>query len=381
MATDGFFRVSLAWLAALAMAAAAPAALAKKPAKKPPEPEAQPAPDPSQEAFQAGVKHFLEKDYAKALESFRKAFSLNGHWAVRFNIANCHLELEQYAEAMDELWSFLEEGGDQIDQARRDEAMKLIEDAMKNVAKVRIKVDLEDSSLLIDGEPAAWPEGDEPLYVNPGVHDIEVKHKDEDAWKSTVELKPGEVYYVEVSLKGKGKGKGTGKGGLKTPKPAKKGKYLYYGFSLEGPKGMRTGEKDKTASELLREKTVPRGWFWASTALFGATAVAAAIMTVMTDLTQRELDDLYDEIDRRRADGTYTREYYDQAVEERQDLLDKGDAYSQAQAVLWIGAGFFAAATITLSIFTFRGKGKEKKAGVGLLGPGLGPGLTLKATF
>ena len=66
--------------------------------------------------------------------------------------------------------------------------MKLIEDAMKQVAKVKIKVDLAGSGLFIDGEPETWPEGDEPLYVNPGVHDIEVRHENEEAWKSTVVL-------------------------------------------------------------------------------------------------------------------------------------------------------------------------------------------------
>jgi tetratricopeptide (TPR) repeat protein len=374
MATDGLSRAAV-WLTVGVFFTAA-GAHAKKPVKKPPEPEAQPEQDPSQQAFQEGVKHFLEKDYEKALEAFKKAFSLNGHWAVRFNIANCHLELEQYADAMDELWSFLEEGGDQIDQSRRDEAMKLIEGAMKQVAKVKIKVDLAGSGLFIDGEPETWPEGDEPLYVNPGVHDIEVRHENEEAWKSTVELKPGEVYYVEVTLKGGGKtvGKKTGK----TKAPGKKGKYESYGFSLEGPKGLRSGEKEKHAAELLKEKTVHKGWFWGSAAALGATAVLAAVMTVMTDVTQRQLDDLYDEIDRRRAEGTYTAEYYDEAVKERQDLLDKGDAYSQAQAVLWIGAGFFAATTLTLAIFTFRGKA-EKKARVGLMGPG--PGLSLTTTF
>jgi tetratricopeptide (TPR) repeat protein len=379
MAIDGPMRTAAVWLAALALFMTAPAARAKKPVKKPPEAEVQPEQDASQQAFQDGVKHFLDKDYEKALEAFQKAFALNGHWAVRFNIANCHLELGQYADAMDQLWGFLEEGGDQIDQARRDEAMKLIEDAMKQVAKVRIKVDLAGSGLFIDGEPEDWPEGDQPLYVNPGVHDIEVRHENEEAWKSTVELKPGEVYYVEVSLKGKGKAGGKGSG--KKSKAAGKGKYEFYGFSLEGPRGLRSGGKDKVAAELLEEKTLPKAWFWASTAALGATAVLAAIMTVMTDVTQRKLDDLYDEIDRRRAEGTYTAEYYDRAVKERQDLLDEGDAYSQAQAVLWIGAGFFAATTLTLAIFTFKGRGEKKKAGVGLVGPGRGPGLSLTVTF
>jgi hypothetical protein len=313
----------------------------------------------SQKHFDAGVELYMGKKYAEALEEFRKAYEISGHWAIRYNIASCYLELGKVAEAVDELWRFLDEGKDQIDEARREEALELIGQAMKKVARVKIIADTTESQLVIDGKEMAWPEPGQPVYVSPGVHDIEVKQEDKESWKSRMDLKAGGEVVVEVNLKAMPKSKGKGAAGG----PILKGKFETVGYTLEGPKGHRTGGKEKEAGLLLKEKKIQREWFWVSAAGLIATSLAAAALTVTTEVTRQDLEDIYAEFQRRESNGTLTQEYYDWATGERRDLLDRGNACSQAQAALWIAAGFFAAATVALAIFTF---GKEKpKVGAG----------------
>jgi tetratricopeptide (TPR) repeat protein len=329
----------------------------------------------AQKHFDAGVQYFLEKDYAGAVEEFQKTYDILGHWAVRFNIATCWIELGRYADAIDELWLFLQEGGNQIEEARREEAMDLIEQAMKKAAKVIVSVGGEDARVIIDGKEVDWPGGGKPIYVNPGPHDIEVVKGDMVSWKSTVELKRGQVYTVEANPAEKAPvEKGGGKG---EEKPEGGGTHPGKGIYIKSFKKYRFGEKEKPLGLLVKERKIKPMWFWISVGALGATALTATAMTIAAAVVKMDLDDLYREYARKEADGTADMAYYLWATARRQDLLDKGGLYTNVHAAFWIMAGFFAATTITLSIFTW-GREKKGSVGVALLPLGCGAGISLQ---
>ena len=64
--------------------------------------------------FKSGVALADEGKYAEALAEFERAYEIAPHPLVLYNIAGCHRELSQYAEAVKFYRRFLEEGKGQV---------------------------------------------------------------------------------------------------------------------------------------------------------------------------------------------------------------------------------------------------------------------------
>ena len=57
--------------------------------------------------FKAGVALFKELKYAEALAEFERAYEIEPHPLVLYNIATCHRELSHYGEAVKYYQRFL----------------------------------------------------------------------------------------------------------------------------------------------------------------------------------------------------------------------------------------------------------------------------------
>lgn len=68
-----------------------------------------------------GVELASHGEYEAALREFTAAYDVNPHFAVLYNIAQCHIALGHAVEAIDTLSRYLAEGKDQIPKERRDQ--------------------------------------------------------------------------------------------------------------------------------------------------------------------------------------------------------------------------------------------------------------------
>jgi len=343
------------------------------------------------EHFEAGVRFFMEKKFSKALEEFRNAYKLMGHWAIRFNIASCLMEMGKYSEATEELWLFLKEGGKLIEESKRQEAFVMIEQALKKSGRLEINVPGVDTELFIDDKKVELygiatisqphdhasqhllsldkPKEKEVIYLDPGVHVVEIKKGELVEWKSTIDVKSGEVSIVDVKMSGeplekekKGEGEELKDEEIKNLiYPSGKGIYI------KSFKNYRTGAKEKPLEVLLKERRISRKWLWLSIGGLISASIAATGMTIATFMVKKDLDNLYDEYNKKMQEGTIDNDYYNWAQERRNDLLDKGVLYTNVHLSLWVVSGFFVLSTVTLCVFTL-GERKTLKGKISIGG-------------
>lgn len=167
-------------LAPSALAQGAPSTSAKREAKA---------------AFAAGQKAFDKKDYAEALQHFRKAFNLHGHDAVRFNIAVCLEKLGRVREAMIEYETAAK--SDQLDDAARARASAQAADMRKQLGKLVVEGTPSGAEVLVDGEQLC----NIPCSVDldPARHDVTVQSGDKNE-KRSVEIVKQETRTIRVKL-------------------------------------------------------------------------------------------------------------------------------------------------------------------------------------
>ena len=89
----------------------------------------------TRERFVHATMLFEQGSYAAALEEFRRVYALMPRPQVLFNIAMCHRELGQYAEAVAALKIFLEQGGARGDRETRAEIDRVITELMHLAAE------------------------------------------------------------------------------------------------------------------------------------------------------------------------------------------------------------------------------------------------------
>lgn len=251
----------------------------------------------AREAFAAGEEAFDAHDYTAALERFRRAFELQPHDAVRFNIAVCFERLGRFREA-----------AAQYRQAARSEQLGEAERQRAREQAERVSALLGE--LRLDGEPAgAVVRVDDQrrcelpckVELDPGEHRIVLRAADGRETGRTVSIERGGTQRIRMTLG-----------------PPEDGDGARFGEMVvadAGPPGGRPG---------------PLTW------VGGAVAVAGVAGVVGFGLRARTLHDDYDD--------TPTAEVRDDGIRMRR-LTNASIGVAAAGAIavlvdlLWLGGG------------------------------------------
>jgi tetratricopeptide (TPR) repeat protein len=84
--------------------------------------------------FDRGLALARERDYARALLEFQRAYEVSPHFSVLYNIARAELALNRRAQALTTLQRYLDEAGDRVEPPRKAEVEALL---------VRLRSELE----------------------------------------------------------------------------------------------------------------------------------------------------------------------------------------------------------------------------------------------
>lgn len=185
------------WLLLCSLITAAPLVTRSAAAQSPPGDDARAR---ARERFRVGVDAYTRGDYAAALEAFREAYRLAPHPSVLVNIANCHLQLHQPAEALTNFERFVAESPS-VPAAQRREIERQITVLRAQVAQVRIRVAPEtvsDARITIDGQSVA---SNDSIRVNPGRHTVEVSATGFETERNEIEASAGTRADVWVRLR------------------------------------------------------------------------------------------------------------------------------------------------------------------------------------
>src|SRR5262245_18364639 len=153
---------------ALVMTAVTADAKPKKPDKPAPEQKE------ADRHFKSGVALFKESKFAEALAEFERANDLAPHPLVLYNIAACHRELSNYAEAVKFYKKFLADGQGKVPAARLHTAQTELDTILARIASVTIVVP-DGTELTLDSKALGAMPIDMPLILSPAEHHINAK--------------------------------------------------------------------------------------------------------------------------------------------------------------------------------------------------------------
>ncbi|HET9953508.1 MAG TPA: PEGA domain-containing protein [Polyangiaceae bacterium] len=137
------------------------------------------SPDQEAEAgkhYNRAVELYTKGAYSEALAELIQTRALNHSYKVLFNIAQVRGVMQDAAGALQAYREYLAEGGAEINAQRREDVQKEIRDLEARVATLIVETDLAGAQVLIDSTPAGVTPLPAPLPINPGTHEVEVKH-------------------------------------------------------------------------------------------------------------------------------------------------------------------------------------------------------------
>jgi hypothetical protein len=164
---------------------------------------AQPSPEATKEAgqrYERGLELYSEGDYGLAVIEFERAYELVPNYRVLYNIGQVRIQLGRYAKAKKALEEYLEKGGDEIKQQRKDAVKSDLEMLAGRTALLTIitnepGADIVLDSLVVGQSPLAGP-----LLVDAGEHTLEVRKPGYYPKGSQVKLAGREETTVTVEI-------------------------------------------------------------------------------------------------------------------------------------------------------------------------------------
>jgi hypothetical protein len=102
--------------------------------------------------FQRGIAFYKDTDFRSALVEFQEAYRISPSYKILFNIAQTQEELGDFAAALVSLRAYAEQGGNDLDRARRAQVDADEKRLEAHVATVTIEVNEPDAELSADAD-------------------------------------------------------------------------------------------------------------------------------------------------------------------------------------------------------------------------------------
>jgi hypothetical protein len=139
-----------------------------------------PTPAPVEDAKAAAHTHFdrglaasNDQRFGDAAVEFEKAYELFPDFRVLYNIGKVRVALGRSAEAIDAFEAYLDKGGGEVPEERRQEVRDAIAAQMSHVATLAIRVSPDGAELRLDGKLVGLSPLPEPLRLTEGKHTVE----------------------------------------------------------------------------------------------------------------------------------------------------------------------------------------------------------------
>ncbi len=124
--------------------------------------------------FERGVGFFRDRDYTAAMVEFKKAYELDPHYRVLFNLGQTSKELKDYAAALTSFERYLTEGGDKIDAERRKTVEGWVVELRDKVGRIAFTIAVVGADVAVDDIDVGKTPLAKPVVVNAGRRKITV---------------------------------------------------------------------------------------------------------------------------------------------------------------------------------------------------------------
>jgi tetratricopeptide (TPR) repeat protein len=125
--------------------------------------------------FEKGVELYREGSLDAALVEFERAYELIPSYRLLYNLAQIQAERHEYTTAVSLFEKYLAAGGDQISEARRNEARAEIEKLGTRISYLSVESNVEGAQLFVDDVQVGRLPLAAPVPVNSGVCEVRLE--------------------------------------------------------------------------------------------------------------------------------------------------------------------------------------------------------------
>lgn len=168
--------------------------------------------DEARQRYERGLQLFNEANYEAARVEFERAYQLAPTYKILYNVGLCYEQLGDYVQALTTLQRYLEQGGKEISDERRNEVAKELNQIKPRIAKVTLHTNVPGAELLVDDACATEATSGNvqcgPLdslsrvvLMNPGRRRVTLRHDNYFQETQVVTVAGSDQIEVTVNLK------------------------------------------------------------------------------------------------------------------------------------------------------------------------------------
>lgn len=150
--------------------------------------------------FEQGLKLYNEGSYREALSDFLHANELVPRASIQRNIAQCHRDLREFAEAYDSYQTLLSKYGATMSAADKRAVQRAIDELASLTATVKVNVTEPGATVAVDGNTVGTTPLANPLRVNLGAHTVTVTKAGYETLTKEVKVNGGDTVSVDGPL-------------------------------------------------------------------------------------------------------------------------------------------------------------------------------------
>jgi hypothetical protein len=124
--------------------------------------------DKARQLYEEGLSAYKKGQWAESRAALLAAWSLNKHWQIAGLLADCEEQIGRHRDAAEHAAYYLKNSP----ADRHDRATKLLSSAKANIATLMLQVEPAGAEILIDGVSVGRAPLAEPVFVEPGAHNV-----------------------------------------------------------------------------------------------------------------------------------------------------------------------------------------------------------------
>jgi hypothetical protein len=176
---------------------------------------AQPAPksdvqtDRARELHKQADELFSKRQFDKARAAYLAAWALKTHWQIAASLGDTELRLGLHRDAAEHLTAMIAMYPPDEDKKTLSDAKAMLEKAKAKIGTVTLASNVEGADVSVNGTVIGKTPLRDPIYLDPGSHNIEVKKVGFVSKSQAVVAAAGKAERLDVQLEAENTGSGT----------------------------------------------------------------------------------------------------------------------------------------------------------------------------
>ncbi len=155
--------------------------------------------DQARKLMKEGIAHFREKDYEKARAALTAAWAIKKHHQIAGALGTAELKTGRFRDAAEHLHYYIENLGPDANPTDREKTSAYLQEAKAKVGLLHVSASVPNATIKLGDRTLAADELD-PLFVDPGTHNLKADHDGYDPGRATVQIEAGAEKTVKLEL-------------------------------------------------------------------------------------------------------------------------------------------------------------------------------------